>query len=210
MRTVVAFLVTLLLLIAGGVTADALVTDRAERTAAEELAAQLGGDADVRFGPWPVTLWLLGGRMPEVSVVLVDVPAGEVRLQRVAVELARVRVDAGLTLAGLGSGPETVTLRADEGRLDAELDEAAVSQLVGAPVRLGEGQATIETDRGAFDAVAGVEDDEVVLRPVGDVPDGAEPARFDPPPLPGDARLTRVQLHAGVARLTAEVRQLGT
>lgn len=210
MRTLVAFLVTLLLLLAGGVTADAVITDRAERAVGEHLAAQLDADVDVRFGPWPVTLWLVVGHVPEASAVLRDVPAGEVRWQRVAVELADVRISPGLTLAGFGGAPQNVVLRARRGRLDADLDEAAVTRLTGTTVRLRPGEATIETSEGEVAAVAGVEGGVVVLRPVGDAPEGLEPPRFEPPPLPGGARLTRVQLRQGAARLTAEVRQLST
>lgn len=211
MRMLTAFLVTLLVLIGGGVTLDAVLTDRAERAASERLASAFGGEADVGFGPWPVTLRLLAGSVPEVQATLRDVPAGEVRLRRVSVELRNVRLEGGAGLAfGLGP-PERVTLRAGRGRLDAELDEEAVRQLTGATVRLRAGQAVIETPGGEVAVVAGVEDGAVVLRPVGEAADEreVEPVRFELPPLPGEPRVTRVELRQGVVRLSGEVRRLG-
>lgn len=210
MRTFTAFVVTLLVLIGGGVAADAVLTDRAERAAADRIGAQLGADAEVRFGGWPVSLRLLVGHVAEAGVVLRDVPAGDVTLRRVEAELRDVRIDAGAALAfGAGAGPAGAVLRAGQGRLDAEIGESAVSELVGAPVRIVEGQATVETPAGPVDAVVGLEDGQVVLRPVGEVPDGATALRFEPPELPGDARVTGAQLGAGVARLQAEIRRLG-
>lgn len=211
MRTLTAFLLTLLVLIGGGVTLDAVLTDRAERGAADRLAAAFGGDAEVSFGTWPVTLRLLGGSLPEAQATLRDVPAGEVRLRRVSVELRDVRIEGGTGLAFGMTTPQRVGLRARRGRLDAEIDEAAVRQLTGVAVRLREGQAVIDTPGGEIAAVAGVENGVVVLRPVGEAADEREvdPVRFELPPLPGDPRVTRVELREGAARLSGEVRRLG-
>lgn len=211
MRMLTAFLVTLLVLIGGGVTLDAVLTDRAERGASERLASTFGGEADVGFGPWPVTLRLLAGSVPEVQATLRDVPAGEVRLRRVSVELRNVRLEGGAGLAVGLNPPERVALRAGRGRLDAEIDEEAVRQLTGATVRLRPGQAVIDTPGGEVAVVAGVEDGAVVLRPVGEAADEreVEPVRFELPPLPGEPRVTRVELRQGLVRLSGEVRRLG-
>lgn len=211
MRTLTAFLVTLLVLIGGGVTVDAVLTDRAERGAGERLAAELGGEAEVGFGTWPVTLWLLAGTVPEVRVTLRNVPAGEVSLRRVSVELRDVRIEGGAALAfGMGE-PQNVVLRADHGRVDAEMEEEAIRQLTGVAVRLRDGQALLDTPSGEVVAVAGIEDGAVVLRPVGEAADDreVEPLRFDLPSLPGDPRVTRVELREGAARLSGDVRRLG-
>lgn len=211
MRTLTAFLATLLVLLGGGVTVDAVLTDRAERAAGERLATELGGEAEVSFGTWPVTLWLLAGRVPEVNATLRDVPAGEVRLRRVSVELRNVRIEGGTALA-LGVGePGDVALHADQGRVDAEIEEEVIRQLTGVTVRLRDGQALLDTPAGEVAAVAGLEDGVVVLRPVGEAADDeeVEPLRFELPPLPGDPRVTRVELREGAARLSGEVRRLG-
>lgn len=211
MRTLTAFLVTLLVLIGGGVTVDAVLTDRAERAAGERLATELGGEAEVGFGTWPVTLWLLAGSVPEVRVTLRDVPAGEVSLRRVSVELRNVRIEGGAGLA-LGTGePQDVALHAEHGRVDAEIAEEAIRQLTGVAVRLRAGQALLDTPAGEVAAVAGLEDGGVVLRPVGEAADEEEvqPLRFELPPLPGDPRVTRVELRQGAARLSGDVRRLG-
>lgn len=211
MRTLSAFLVTLLILIGGGVTIDAVLTDRAERGAGEWLAAELGGEAEVGFGTWPVTLWLLAGTVPEVGATLRDVPAGEVSLRRISVELRNVRIEGGAALAFGPGEPQDVVLLADHGRVDAELEEEAIRQLTGVAVRLRDGGALIDTPAGEVAAVAGIENGAVVLRPVGEAADEGEvePLRFELPPLPGDPRVTRVELRDGVARLSGEVRRLG-
>lgn len=211
MRTLTAFLVTLLVLIGGGVTVNAVLTDRAERGAADRLAAAFGGDATVAFGTWPVTLRLLSGSLPQARVTLRDVPAGEVRLRRVSVELRDVRIEGGASLAFGTAPPQRVGLRARRGRLDAEIAEEAVRQLTGVTVRLREGQAVIDTEGGEVAVVAGVENGAVVLRPVGEAADERDvaPVRFEPPPLPGDPRVTRVELREGAVRLTGEVHRLG-
>lgn len=211
MRTLTAFLVTLLVLIGGGVTVDAVLTDRAERGAGERLGAEFGGEAEVGFGTWPVTLWLLAGSVPEVRVTLRDVPAGEVSLRQVSVELRNVRIEGGAALAfGLGE-PQDVALLADHGRVDAELEEEAIRQLTGVTVRLRDGDALVDTPAGEVAAVAGIENGAVVLRPVGEAADEeeVEPLRFELPPLPGNPRVTRVELRDGAARLSGEVRRLG-
>lgn len=211
MRTLTAFLVTLLVLIGGGVTVDAVLTDRAERGASERLAAELGGEAEVGFGTWPVTLWLLAGTVPEVGATLRDVPAGEVSLRRVSVELRDVRIEGGAALAFGPGEPQDVVLLADQGRVDAELEEEAIRQLTGVAVRLRDGEALVDTPAGEVTAVAGIEDGAVVLRPVGGAADEeeVEPLRFELPPLPGNPRVARVELREGAVRLSGEVRRLG-
>lgn len=209
MRTLTAFLVTLLVLIGGGITVDAVATDRAERAAAELLSQHLDAEADVRFDGWPVSLRLLAGHVAVVHASLHDVPAGDVRLRRVDVELHDVRVDAGTALAlGRVDEPEALVLHAAQGRLDADLDAETVGQLIGAEVAITDGQATVNTAAGRVEVVAGIEDGTVVLRPVREVPDDVGPLRFAPPPLPGDARLRRVQLRPGVVRLQGDIRRL--
>lgn len=211
MRTLTAFLVTLLVLIGGGVTVDAVLTDRAERAAGERLATELGGEAEVGLGTWPVTLWLLTGSVPEARATLRDVPAGEVRLRRVSMELRNVRIEGGAALAfGLGE-PQDVVLHADQGRVDVEIEEEAIRQLTGVGVRLRAGQALLDTPAGEVAAVAGLEDGGVVLRPVGEAADEEEvqPLRFELPPLPGDPQVTRVELREGAVRLSGEMRRLG-
>lgn len=210
MRTLTAFLLTLLLLIGGGVAIDAVLTQRAERLASQVLAEQLGADVDVRFGTWPVTLHLLGGSLPEARVRMAEVPAGDVTFALVVADLRRVSIDGAAALAfGLGDPPARMVLEAREGRLEADLDARAVSELTGATVQLTGGRATIGSGQRATDAVAGLERGAVVLRPVGDVPEGAEAVRFEVPPLPGGARPARVQLREDALRLIADVRRLG-
>ena len=210
MRTLTAFLVTLLVLIGGGVGVDAVLTQRAERAAGQRLSAQLGGDVDVRLGTWPVTLHLLSGHVPQARVTLRDVAAGNVRLTVATAQLREVDLQpaAGLVL-GLGEASKPLVLRPDRGRLEADFDERAVGELAQATVDLRDGKVTIASPQGGYDAVAGLEGGAVVLRPVGAAPDSADAVRFDAPALPGDARPSRVQLRRGALRLIADVRRLG-
>lgn len=210
MRTVTAFVATLLVLLGGGVVADVLLAERAEEQASALLGAQLDAPTSVRLRGWPVSLNLLRGAVPAVVVEVADLPVdGGVRAREVRVELAGVRIDGAAALAtGLGGQPAATQLEADSGRFAAELDDDALSQLAGMPVHTQQEQARIETPVGLVDAVAALEDDDIVLRPVGDVPDEVGPVRLEPPGLPGDARLTAVQLTPGALRLEGAIRRL--
>lgn len=209
MRTLTAFLVTLLVLIGGGVALDAVLTQRAQRVVAERLGDQLGAEAAVQLGTWPVALRLLGGSVPRARVTLDDVPAGPVALTSVTAQLRAVRVEHGAAVALGLDGDGGLGLVADAGRLEADLDERAVSRLAGAAVRLSDGEATVVTGQGRHDVAVGLEGGAVVLRPVGAAPDDAPALRFDAPPLPGGARLAGVQLRGDALRLVADVRRLG-
>lgn len=205
MRAGTAFLVTLAVLLAGGVAADALVTRTAEEQAAARVEALLGAPADVTLGGWPVALRLLAGRVPEVRIAAEGVPAGPVALRRMGIELVDVVVD----LDDLAD-PGLDRLRASRGTFTAEIDEAAVADLIGMPgaVRLGEGVGQVRHAGGVVDVAVSLEDGAVVLRPIGSAPEGVEPIAMELPPLPGGPAVEQVRFVGGALRVSGRLTQL--
>lgn len=207
MRAGTAFLVTLGVLLGLAVAADALVTSDAEERASAHVGALLGAEADVTLEGWPVALRLLAGRVPEVRVVATDVAVGdELHAQRVDMRLLDVR----LRLADL-SGSEPPALRARRGgTLVAEFDKEAVARLaeLDGDITFGQGIARLETDAGAVDLAAAVEEGRVVLRAIGSAPEHIGPVTVAVPPLPGNPTVDEVRIIANALRVTGRVTQL--
>jgi hypothetical protein len=205
MRGGTAFVLTLALLVGAGIGADAWLTRQAEEQASEQVAALLdAGAAEVRFGGWPASLRLLAGVVPEVEVRArdVQVPDGDLALTELDVELRDVR----LRFRDLDAGVER--LRGAGGTFSATLGEAAVAELAGAEITLGEGLGRIGADDGV-EVAASVEEGVVVLRPVGAAPEGATPVALPLPRLPGSALVEGARIVPGGLELHGAVGQIG-
>jgi hypothetical protein len=206
MRAGTAFLITFLLLCAGGLAADAWVTSTAEEQASHRVGAVLGAPTEVELRGWPVSLRLLQGRVPEVALVARDVElAGGVRLDRLEAVVSNVRI----TFAEL-RGTDALPVDGGSGTFRADVSEATASQLTGVPVTLGDGLATVTVDGRAVDAVAAVEGGQIVLRPVGGAAGEVPPVPLPLPPLPGEAVIDGVRIQPGVLRVSGQVLRLSS
>lgn len=204
MRAGTAFLITFLLLCAGGLAVDAWVTSTAEEQAAHRVGEVLGAPTEVELRGWPVSLRLLQGRVPEVALVARDVElAGGVRLDRLEAVVSNVRITSA-ELRGTGALP----IDGGAGTFRADVAEATVSDLAGVPVTLGDGLASVTVDGRAVDAVAGVESGQIVLRPVGVAAGEVAPVPLPLPPLPGEAVIDGVRIQPGVLRVSGRVLRL--
>lgn len=207
MRAGTAFLLTLGVLLAAGVAADALVTRRAEEQASTLVSEELGAPADVTLSGWPVGLRLAAGRVPEIRVVASGVPLGDVALQRLDARL----FDVPVRLEDLQGGGPPRLRGSSGGSFVAEFDEEAVGQLAGVPggVRLGEGMGQVRAGDDGVDVAVSLEEGRIVLRPIGAAPEGVRPVEVTLPSLPGSPVIEEVRITRGVLRVSGQLVQLG-
>ena len=206
MRAGTAFVVTLVLLLGGGVGVDAWLTQQAEAAVAERAAALLDAEeVEARLGGWPSSLRLVAGSVPEVEVraVQVAVPDADLALAHLEVVLFDVR----LRYADLED--ELAVLRGLRGTFAADLGTDAVARVAGADVVLGDGLGQVQAGEGLVDVAASVEEGVVVLRPVGAAPEGASPVPLALPRLPGGAAVERARIVPGALRLEGVVNRVG-
>lgn len=206
MRAGTAFALTLVLLLGAGVGIDAWLTQQAEARASEQVAALLDAErADVRLGPWPASLRLLSGRVPDVEVAAVQArtPDGAVVLQNLEVHLRGVAVDFAALERGVTS------LRGRGGSFVADVSADSVSAVAGASLRFGDGLGQVEANAAAVEVAASVEEGVVVLRPVGAAPEGAAPVALSLPRLPGGAVIEQARIVPGALRIAGVINHLG-
>lgn len=186
MKGLIAFVLTLALCVGGGVWADAMVTERAERGAEAALGQRLGAPAQVALSGWPVSLRLVAGGVPRAEITASDVP-----LEGTGASIDRIDVvltDLTVALRDIVAGDPGSAVQASDGTFSALLTPQSLSELIGVRgVRLGDGVLVIEAAGISADVTAAVEGGQVVLRPVGSVPPGAVPVELSLPPLPAGA-----------------------
>jgi hypothetical protein len=191
-RALLGLVVVLGVLVGIGAVVDAALTSTAERQASEQLTRELGAPAEVDLRGWPVSLRLLGGRVPEVGVSATGVPieGSEARITRIDATVRDVRV----RFADLSSGGP-LPVDGGAGRFTALLDPASVATLAGLPGALtfGDGVATVDLGGIAVDVVAATADGQVVIRPLTDVP-GLTAVPLPLGDLPGGARVEAVRV----------------
>ncbi len=83
--------------------ADRLVLSRAEQRIAEEVATQVGVPVRVQIGGTLPGLSVLAGRIDRLSLAAESVPAGDVVLDRLDVEVLDLRLEGDLPVAGTGT-----------------------------------------------------------------------------------------------------------
>jgi hypothetical protein len=183
--------------------ADIVVTNVAEDRAAERLSETLSAPSEVEMGGWPVSVRLLGGRLPQVDITATDVPLRDTsaRLQRLDATLTDV--EFGWTWS---SGLEGRVI-AHGGSFTAELGEAAVQSLVDPTitVTLEEGVVRATLAGAQLDATAEVDGDTIVLRPAADLFAGLGELRLPLEGLPEGVQVESVRIEPGVLLLAGGV-----
>jgi hypothetical protein len=151
------------LLVAADVGARVAVEEELRRRVAAEVPAGSGPvDASVRSFPFLGRL-LLSGRVGEVRASVAGVEAGGIRFLRAGVTLSRVRVDRDR----LVRAREVVLEGVGEGIAFAEIGERELERLLGVPVSIGRGRATVTVEGVAVTAEVRVDDGVVRARVAG-------------------------------------------
>jgi hypothetical protein len=194
-------LITLILLAGLLLVADLGVTLVAEQRAATQVSEVLDAPAEVNLRPWPVSWHLLSGRVPRADIAAADVPlGGGAQLDTLDVTLEGVRIRwRDLT------EPADRLPPADDGRFTAQLDEAAVQELLGLPeqivgVSLAEPHLLISlADLVEVEADVEADDGQLVIVPRADVADlfGAARIPVDLSQQPGRPAVTDAEVRDG-------------
>jgi hypothetical protein len=185
--------------------ADQAVEALAEREAAERVSAQLGAPAVVDLDGWPISLRLLQGVVPRVTVAAAAVPLADTGAR--LADLSATLVDVELGVDDLVEPPPGLPPAAG-GTFTAVLDAQAVQRLVGLPqgltlaqIQLVEGAVRLQLGGlASVDATVAVEGDAIVLRPTAPLLDLAQ-LTLELPPLPAGAQVRAVEAVPNALRL---------
>lgn len=196
-----AFVTSVIVLAILAVVADVGLERVVEQRASQQATMLLDAPATVDLQGWPVSLRLLFGTLPRVDVHAANVPTESgIRVDRIDVTLSEVRV----SLADLSAG--RLVASAQSGMFVADLDAAAVEQLLGtlgrvSDVRLVDGAVQLRVAGTTIDVPVAAEGERLVLSPA-KVPRGVPRRIAVPlPMLPLGATVEQVTVLDGILRL---------
>ncbi len=161
-----AAVIVVLVLVGLLVVADVAAKRVAQATLADRLGDEVpeAGDTSATIRSFPFLLRLLAnGRVREVDAGVRDLTIDRFRFAAIDVRLHRVEFDRDQLL----DARELVLERIDRGQVRAEVTQEAVSELVGAPVSLDEGQASVRVGGQRLIAELSVRDGRLIVRAAG-------------------------------------------
>ena len=205
MRRFLVALIVVALVTLTGVGIDRYLTQEAERQASELLTERLGAPTVVQLEGWPVSLRLLGGAVPGVEVQTVGLEFSDVTLRRLDVVFRDVELNWREV-----SDPANFEMTAGRGVYTAELDEQTLGNAADLPggIRLGDGVLQVHAGGQVAEAIAAVETDGLLFRPIGAVPQGFEAVRVPLAELPQGMTVEQVHIVPGVLQLSGSMTRL--